>query len=112
MVVNVHETLKGNLRAKRITIIGDFGASCIPYVTRFPLETEWVFAVIGPVEVAGLGDENFVPRACAQFFLQVEGDRVTGNLEGWSREELSLEELRKRLHDSSSDLPKRPTSNV
>jgi hypothetical protein len=65
MDVTVKRTLHGRYTAKTIRIIGDFGMSCVPYVINFPIGTEWVFAVGGPVSVPQLGDENFSFSPCS-----------------------------------------------
>jgi len=93
MKVEVREVLRGQYRAGTITVIGDFGASCIPYVSNFPVGTEWVMAVRGPSEVDGLGDENYAPPGCAAAFLRVKDGSVVLARQG-VRAELSLSELR------------------
>ena len=105
--VEVRETLRGEFRAKRITIIGDFGMSCIPYVSNFPIGTEWIMVVHGPIEVEGLGDENFRPPDCATAFLKVQDAKVKGAVRG-SREPISLDELRAMLKATAPGAGVRP----
>ena len=47
MQVEVLEQVKGEVEGKQIVIAGDNGMLCRPYVSQFPVDTEWLF-VIGP----------------------------------------------------------------
>ncbi len=80
MNVTIRELVAGSYAPKTIRIIGDFGMSCVPYVSNFPLGTEWIFAIHGPVEVSGLGDENFSFPPCAGAWLTVVNGKANGEL--------------------------------
>ena len=45
MTVEVVRVLKGEVRERRMKVWGDPGNLCRPYVSRFPIGTEWVFAL-------------------------------------------------------------------
>lgn len=108
MKVEIREVLQGRYAASEITIIGDFGMSCIPYVSNFPIGTEWVMAVHGPVAIRGLGDENFQPRECAVAFRRVKDGKVSGVMQG-SAEPVSMKELRNLLSKQAQTIEKRRT---
>ena len=99
MEVEVHETFKGDASAARIRIWGDTGALCRPYVTKFPVGTEWVFAVgTNPDRAEGA----YAINGCGEYAVKVEKDRVSGLLLSGSTpssspETMSLDELRNRL---------------
>lgn len=85
MEVEVSEVLQGSYGASTIRILGDNGRSCLPYVSNFPVETEWIFAVTGPFRARQLGDENFTFPWCSSAALAVDKGRVTGNVDGRRR---------------------------
>ncbi len=106
MVVEVQEVYKGNVVTKRLMIRGGNGMQCRPYVTQFPIGSEWVFSLYQ-------NDENWKPqlviRACGEYWLPVVGGKVTGRVTvGGERETrpqtMSLAELRRVLRAS---LPQR-----
>lgn len=102
MDVEVIRVLHGNYRAKTIRIFGDFGASCVPYVSRFPIGTEWVFAVHGPVWIRDMGDENFGFEACSASGLPVKNGRVTGAITSTTAQDMSLDELRRAVAEMAT----------
>lgn len=70
MEVEVETVLRGEYRARRIIIWGDLGMSCVPYVTRFPIGTKWVFAISGPTTIPDFGDENYHFGMCETDWLR------------------------------------------
>ena len=114
MKVSVLEVLRGRESRRTIRIWGDNGAQCSPYVSNFPIGTEWIFAVrknsSGP-------DRGYFPRyrapedwekagdfrisICGEFWLHVAGSNadgiVRGKLPDGPREEISLRDLRQLL---------------
>lgn len=99
MDVEVCRVLRGKYEAKTIRIVGDFGASCVPYVSRFPIATEWVFAVQGPINVRDLGDENFGFESCSVSGLPVKDGRIKGLVSSYSVREMTINELQWAIDD-------------
>ena len=80
---------------------GDNGALCRPYVTSFPVGSEWVFALDGPGSKPGMTSDHTI-SACGSYWLAVrDGSLVRGNLDDGTStdaaQEASLVELRVRL---------------
>ena len=99
MDVEICRVLRGRYEAKTIRIVGDFGASCVPYVSRFPIATEWVFSVHGPMNVPDLGDENFGFELCSVSGLPVKDGRVKGPISSFSVREMTIDELQWTIDD-------------
>ncbi|HEU5311174.1 MAG TPA: hypothetical protein VFV24_06945 [Candidatus Eisenbacteria bacterium] len=75
MDVHVEEVLRGRVTTKKIRIWGDNGIMCRPYVTQFPRNTEWIFAIHkNKVE----SKNDYVISGCGEYFLRVEDGVVTG----------------------------------
>jgi len=100
MDVEVSEVFKGDAPAKTIRIWGDNGAMCRPYVSGFPVQTEWIFAV-NPL--AGRPGEYFI-SICGEYWLKAQHGQVSGHLSSFSlsdeKQTMSLEELRTALKAS------------
>ena len=103
MDVEVLEVLKGDTGTARIRIWGDNGMQCRPYVSRFPVQTEWIFAIDKLTSKEGRPGD-YVISVCGEYWARVEKDNVTGRLSSPIRqgikntpEKLSLEEFRKKL---------------
>jgi hypothetical protein len=99
MEVEVSEALKGDPKGANVRIWGDTGILCRPYVTAFPVGTEWVFAVHSNPEKA---EGGYVISACGEYAVRVQKDSVTGKLtptktDTGRSETMSLKELRTRL---------------
>jgi hypothetical protein len=45
MMIEILEVYKGAPASHTIIVQGDRGVQCRPYVSRFPIGTEWVFAL-------------------------------------------------------------------
>ena len=93
MDVEVVEVLKGSARAKRIRIWGDNGAMCRPYVSAFPIHTEWILA-IDPLP--GRPGEYFI-SICGEHWLKVQDGQVIGRISSSSpsdqQQTMSLAEM-------------------
>jgi hypothetical protein len=99
MDVEVYEAFKGDPKAGMLRVWGDNGILCRPYVTSFPLGSEWVFAVRSNPETA---DGGYVISACGEYAVRVERDSVSGRLTATKTpngppETMSLKEFRTRL---------------
>jgi hypothetical protein len=45
MVIEVTDVLQGKVTSSQLTVQGDDGGSCMPYVTRFPIGKRYLFAL-------------------------------------------------------------------
>ena len=77
MIVEVKEVYKGATKLAKVTVWGDNGMQCRPYVTQFPIGTEWVLALSkdywtqkGELAISG----------CGEYWLQVKGNNVVGKV--------------------------------
>ena len=86
MDVEVQEVLKGATRAKTIRIWGDDGAMCRPYVSGFPVGTEWIFAI--NVLREPRPHEEYYMSVCGAYSLQIKDAEVIGHI---SSKELTIE---------------------
>ncbi|MSV36346.1 MAG: hypothetical protein EXQ47_12230 [Bryobacterales bacterium] len=103
MDVEVQEVLKGNTRASRLRIWGDNGAQCRPYVSGFPVRTEWIFAIGKLTGEKGREGDYFI-GGCGEYWARVENDHVVGRLSSPvppsmadKPEQMSMKELREQL---------------
>lgn len=69
MEVEVINILKGGTKKSTLYIRGDNGTQCMRYVTSFPIDTEWLFA---------LTSENGSVNSCGEFAIKVEDSNVSG----------------------------------
>jgi hypothetical protein len=77
MTVEVQESYKGTVKSKRLTIWGDNGMQCRPYVMTFPIGTEWVLA-LGPDHWTKKGELAIF--GCGEYWLPVQNATVTGRI--------------------------------
>jgi len=101
--VEVQEVLKGSTNASRLRIWGDNGAQCRPYVSGFPAQTEWIFAVSKLPGEKGRDGDYFL-SVCGEYWARVENEHVTGRLSSPlppsvtdKPEKMSLKEFREKL---------------
>jgi len=98
MTVEVEEVYKGKTKLGKITVWGDNGNQCRPYVTRFPIGTDWVLALSNDSEDS---QEELAISVCGEHWLQVQGRNVIGKVTDGSSQAkpqvISLLELRKLL---------------
>ena len=62
MTLGIAQVLKGEVRGPRMKVWGDPGNLCRPYVSRFPVGTEWIFAI----------DHRSAISICGVHWLRVE----------------------------------------
>ena len=80
MDVQVAEVLHGDIVPGVIRVWLDNGALCRPSVSQFPVDTEWVIALNGPGSKVQ-PEERYAISVCGQYWVQVKGDQVIGNLD-------------------------------
>jgi TonB family protein len=73
MDIEVHEVLNGTITTDKLRVRGDDGASCLSYVTKFPINTEWILALGG-------GSQGYSIPSCGTYWLRVEDGNVVGNI--------------------------------
>jgi len=102
MIVAVKEIYKGVTKLGKVTVWGDNGMQCRPYVTQFPIGTEWILALSkdswtkkGELAISG----------CGEYWLQVKGSNVMGKVKDGSFKAkmniMSLPDFRKLLKSST-----------
>lgn len=117
MQVDVVQVLKGDETRKRITVWGDNGMQCRPYVDRFPVKTRWVFALFRHEEQWAKEDLDnlqkplpewdgkapfYMISVCGAYWLEVQGEKVRGEIylqaaPNQAVESVSLDELKQWL---------------
>lgn len=93
MQVDVVQVLKGEEGRRRLTVWGDNGMQCRPYVSYFPEKTRWVISMFRhPDEEAGKDLRNlrdplpesdakppyYVLSACGGYWLEIRGENAHG----------------------------------
>jgi hypothetical protein len=98
MIVEVKEVYRGVATSKNMTVWGDNGIICRPYVNQFPVGTEWVLALSkdswtekGELAISG----------CGEYWLKVNGSKISGKVTDGSfkakAQVMSLPNFRKLL---------------
>ena len=77
--VEIQRVLKGNVALEKVRVFGDNGALCRPYVTKFPLNTTWVFA-LNFLSTGANGEPQYSISNCGEFSLKVKAGRVFGRI--------------------------------
>jgi hypothetical protein len=77
--VEIQRVLKGNAALEKIRIFGDNGALCRPYVSKFPLNTTWVFA-LNFLSTGPNGEPQYAISNCGEFSLRVRAGKVFGRI--------------------------------
>ena len=106
MDVGVIEVLKGVSNSSRIRVWEDNGEQCRPYVSRFPIGTVWILAVVSNPEPESAPAADYAISACGEYWARVENGNAIGRLStpqypGDKPEVMSLTDLRERLQKSS-----------
>ncbi len=103
MDVEVQEVFKGATKAERIRIWGDNGSQCRPYVSGFPVQTEWIFAIGRLAGEEGRRGDYYI-NGCGEYWAKVESGSVIGRLSSPAQpavsdkpESISLKEFREKL---------------
>jgi len=112
MEVEVLESLAGETPKSVVTISGDDGGQCRPYVSRFAVGTEWILALEPAITDTEAARHYFMSEPdkgdyaisnCGAYWLEVKKGKVRGNIdiEDYERrhehQEIPLEELRRRF---------------
>lgn len=118
MEVEVLETLSGKTSKSVVSVSGDPGNQCRPYVSAFPVGTEWVFALAPAIKDAAgarayLMNEpdkgDYAISNCGAYWLKVKDGKVQGNIDRDDEErdavsqELPLKELRRRFEEKKKE---------
>lgn len=77
MTVEVKEVYKGATKLGKVIVWGDNGIQCRPYVTQFPIGTEWVLALSKDVWTK---KSEVAISSCGEYWLQVKGSNVVGKV--------------------------------
>jgi hypothetical protein len=119
MRLEVKTVYKGAVNANPLIVWGDNGIICRPYVTQFPIGTEWVFALrkddgMEPV-APSQGQDDFAISACGEYWLQVQGEQVQGFItqigDGVPPQFMSLSDLQAQLGDRTLPNPSKSDPN-
>jgi len=101
MDIKVLEVLKGRLAEPITRVWGSNGAQCRPYVSLFPVGTEWIFALNGPGSKPGMNNTGYAISDCGRYWLQVQKGEVVGNIDDAANidavQKRPLSELRRLL---------------
>lgn len=85
------ECLRGVEKRDTISVFGDYGADCRPYISIFKPNTEWILAVNRYNNDYGISN-------CGEFYMKVKNSIVKGNVYGKGRNKtikyICLSELR------------------
>lgn len=77
MIVEVKEVFKGVTKQAKLTVRGDNGMQTRPYVTQFPIGTEWVLALSKDYWTQ---KGELAISICGEYWLQVKGNNVVGKV--------------------------------
>lgn len=121
MDVEVLESFAGKTPKSVITVSGDDGGQCRPYVAGFSVGTEWILALEPAVTDAKVARDYYLMSEpdkgdyaisnCGIYWLEVKKGKVLGNVDidtdEWKYEsqEIPLEEFRQRFKASSKGSP-------
>lgn len=128
MDVEVLENFVDEAPKKVISVSGDDGGQCRPYISRFPVGTEWILALGHAIKDAkeardymmyGPDKGDFAISNCGAYWLEVKEGKVRGNVDDdteqgkYGNQEIPLEELRRRIKDAMKSPPSKvtPASN-
>ncbi len=77
--IEIQRVLKGNNTSEKVRVFGDTGALCRPYINKFPLNTNWVFA-LNSLSTGASGESQYYISNCGEYSLLVGGGRVSGRI--------------------------------
>lgn len=115
MEIEIIEVLWGKETRKTVTVWGDDGVLCRPYLTRFKEGTIWVLALYAGNEGWGHKNEtanDYSVSICGEYWLRVKNNNVYGVIEGKNkyrkngnenRETLSLQAFRAKFRKNRPD---------
>jgi hypothetical protein len=129
MDVEVLESLAGETPKRELTVSGDDGGQCRPYVAGFRVGTEWILALEPAIKDAKLARDyyamseadkgDYAISNCEIYWLKVKEGKVIGNVDidtdewKYKSQEISLEEFRQRFKAAIKGSPSKdaPASN-
>lgn len=96
MDVLVLDTLAGGILNSGLRIQMGDGLHCRPEVESFPVGSEWILAINGPGSKPG---KDIALSVCGEYWLRVQGDEVSGCVDGPQGEvrRLSISALRELM---------------
>lgn len=94
MRVEILEVIAGSTETNTIEIWGDNGAQCRPYVTQFPIGTEWILGIGSDFAPT---NPTYVISVCGAYWLKVDNDQAIGRIDSEEESQMSLVELRKNM---------------
>ena len=94
--VEVQRVLKGSNASQEVRVFGDNGALCRPYVTKFPLNTTWVFA-LNLLSTGANGEPQYYISSCAETSLPVRVGKVIGRIKSDKQTSMPLTRFLKSL---------------
>lgn len=80
----VKEKIRGVENRDTITIWGDNGADCRPYIENFKPGTEWILA-LNKLNIKG--NIEYEISICGEFYVPVNNGNITGKIFGWDYEQ-------------------------
>ncbi|MCL3782748.1 hypothetical protein EMN47_20365 [Prolixibacteraceae bacterium JC049] len=80
----IKEKLRGIESRDTITVWGDYGADCRPYISHFKPKTNWILA-LNKLNVKG--NEEYEISICGEFYVPVNDRAVRGKIFGWEYEQ-------------------------
>lgn len=95
MDIRVIEVLRGRKDLKMVRVQGGSESACVPSERRFPIGTEWIFALH---DSAGVDRMSYTMSICGEFWVRVDKGMAYGSIaspfRGTVTESLGQEELR------------------
>jgi hypothetical protein len=95
MDIRVLEAIRGSTGQQTVRIQGGNDSDCVPSVRRFPIGTQWVFALH---DSAGEARQSYSMLICGENWVRFERGLVRGNIagpfQGADTESLDLDQLR------------------
>ena len=102
MIVEVKEVYKGAIKPVQLIVWGDNGMQCRPYVTQFPVGTEWILSLS---KDSWAKTRELAISGCGEYWLQVKDGDVVGKVRDGrfkaKPEVMSLPNFRKLLRAAS-----------
>lgn len=80
----IKEKLRGIESRDTVTIWGDYGADCRPYINQFKPKTEWILALD---QLNNNGNVEYEISICGEFYVPVNKKKVQGKIFGWNNKE-------------------------
>ncbi len=94
--VEIQRVLKGNNTSEIVRVFGDTGALCRPYANKFPLNTNWVFA-LNLLSTGANGELQYYISSCGEYSLPVRAGKVFGRIKSDQQTSMPLVKFLKSL---------------